>query len=113
IVWGQDSPDKLKTLIASGAELDVAFVRLENFADMVKAGVYEPLDEYVQRLGFDLDNIPDIALELFTYQGQLYGLPFDSLPFNVTTLYVNLDILAAAGLFMPPYNLDDPYSGWT
>lgn len=113
VIWGQDSPDKLKTLIASGVDLDVVFVRLENFADMVKAGVYEPLDGFVEWLGFDLTNIPEIALESFTYEGELYGLPFDSLPFNVTTLYVNFDILNAAGLMIPPYDLEDPYSGWT
>ena len=113
VVWGRDRPDQLRTLIAGGADLDVAFVRLENFAELVKGGIYEPLDDYIGRHGFDLSNIADVAIESFTYEGKIYGLPFDSLPFNVTTLFVNLDILNTAGIVMPRYDLADPYSGWT
>lgn len=114
VLAAEGAPDKLKTLVAGGLAPDIAFVRLEYFPDFVYTGLFEPLDAYFKSAqSFKLANIPEVAMDSFRYSGKTYGVPYDSLAFNVTTMFVNKDMFARAGLTVPQVNYDDPYSGWT
>ena len=113
IIWAEQAPDKLKTLFAAGTPPDVVWSRFEHFPEFVHAGLFAPLDDLIERTDFDVAAIPDAALEMLSYNGVLYGLPHASLPFNVTSMYINLDLLSSAGLVTPQVSYDDPQSGWT
>lgn len=113
MVWGTTAPDKLKTLISGGLPPDVAYVRLEDFPDLVRAGTYEPLNRFLPNSSLRLDNIPEVAMDSFTFNGQIYGVPYDSLAFNVTTMYINKDMFINVGLNVPVVDYDNPHSGWT
>ncbi len=89
---------KLQTTLAAGTGPDVMWIDQDNLPAFAAKGA---LLDITDRLKADnspaaaLDDYFDVALERYTYDGKLYGLPWISMP---VMLYVNLDAAKAAGL---------------
>ncbi|GAB3647776.1 type 2 periplasmic-binding domain-containing protein [Glycomyces tarimensis] len=65
-------------------------------AEQVEAGLVQDL---TGRLDDCIDNVNPIALEPYTIDGKLYGVPFDA---GVVGFWYNKDLFAEAGIEQPP-----------
>lgn len=75
---------------------DVSFQALNRQALLVERGIAKPLDPYIaEEDGFETAGYYKAMLDLSTFDGQIYGLPFSvSTPIG----FYNMDILRAAGV---------------
>jgi multiple sugar transport system substrate-binding protein len=80
---------------------DVMF--FSNVPSYARIGVFEPLDSYIERDGFDLGDFYPALLDLFRHDGAYYGLPRDN---DTKVIYYNKALFAEAGL-------EPPRSGWS
>jgi multiple sugar transport system substrate-binding protein len=84
---------KLSTAQAAGEDPDVAFNNLNDVYLRAKSGVVQSLTPRLQ--GMDLTQFNQNDLDFFTYDEEIYALPFSS---DYRLLYYNKDHFAAAGL---------------
>jgi len=84
---------------------DVSFQALNRQAILVERGIAKPLDPYIAaEPGFDAAGYHKAMLDLSTFGGQVYGLPFSvSTPIG----FYNMDILRAAGVETVPTTWDE------
>lgn len=84
---------------------DVSFQALNRQAILVERGIAKPLDPYIAaEPGFDAAGYHKAMLDLSTFGGQVYGLPFSvSTPIG----FYNMDILRAAGIETVPTTWDE------
>lgn len=94
-ITNQDYIAGLTTRIAGGDVPDLAWIPEANAPEFIESGVLADLtDTFEATEGYDLDDLLPSATELWERDGDLYAFPFSNSPF---ALYVNRDILAAAG----------------
>jgi multiple sugar transport system substrate-binding protein len=67
-------------------------------------GALQPLDEIITNLGITDEDFPAAVWQGFEYNGQRYGIPLDIHPL---TFYVNMDLLAEAGIDKIPTNKEE------
>ena len=98
-----DRATKLDIMAMSGSDIDVMpiadgdqFIRFEQ-------GMLAPLDEFIERDGFDMSNFGSYAEWGKGSDGHYYGIPYRA---TQTMVYYNKDMFDAAGV---PYPEDD----WT
>ncbi len=67
-----DFVDKLPVMAASGNAPDVVL-----YADMshYALGLFEPLNSYIERSGFPIDEFFPASVDFWTHDGQIYALP--------------------------------------
>lgn len=94
---------RLMTSVVAGTAPDAFELNFENFAAYAMKGTIQPLDELIEKSGFDISVSDPNALAAFRSGGKQYGLPFSFS--NVIILY-NKDLFDQAGV---PY----PTSDWT
>ena len=84
---------------------DVSFQALNRQALLVERGIAKPLDPYIaEEDGFETAGYHKAMLDLSTFDGQIYGLPFSvSTPIG----FYNMDILRAAGVDTIPTTWDE------
>ncbi|GHH05508.1 ABC transporter substrate-binding protein [Pseudodonghicola xiamenensis] len=84
---------------------DVSFQALNRQALLVERGIAKPLDPYIaEEDGFETAGYHKAMLDLSTFDGQIYGLPFSvSTPIG----FYNMDILRAAGVETIPTTWDE------
>jgi multiple sugar transport system substrate-binding protein len=87
--------EQLLTAAASETLPDVIWLGRFETASWASRGVLQPLDEHVERDGYDTSMFYDWALEEASYDGQLFGIPGGA---DVRALFVNLDHLEEAGV---------------
>ena len=87
--------EQLLTAAASDTLPDVIWLGRFETASWASRGVLQPIDELVDRDGYDTSVFYDWALEEASYDGQLYGIPGGA---DVRALFVNLDQLDEAGV---------------
>jgi multiple sugar transport system substrate-binding protein len=87
--------EQLLTAAASDTLPDVIWLGRFETAAWASRGVLQPIDELVERDGYDTSMFYDWALEEASYDGQLYGIPGGA---DVRALFVNLDHLDEAGI---------------
>lgn len=87
---------------------DVSFQALNRQAILVERGIAKPLDPYIAaEPGFYAAGYHKAMLDLSTFGGQVYGLPFSvSTPIG----FYNMDILRAAGVETVPTTWDEVIS---
>ncbi|HEV2129263.1 MAG TPA: extracellular solute-binding protein [Thermomicrobiales bacterium] len=85
---------KLLTAAASDTLPDLLWLGRFETAPWASRGVLQPLDEFVERDGYDLSMFYDWALEEASYDGELYGIPGGA---DVRALFVNQDYLDEVG----------------
>jgi len=93
------------TLAAGSDALDIVYVNEPMLGRFAKAGWLEPLDEYWEKYKeeYDLDDIPEAAIDALRYDGKLYAMPFSV---NVMFFYYRTDLFEEAGI-EPPETFED------
>lgn len=86
---------KLPAAIATGTAPDLVLFGVENIAPYVSNDSLEDISDFWEVTGADKSNILENVLELSYVDGKLYGAPMQ---YNVSYLYWNKDLFAAAGL---------------
>jgi multiple sugar transport system substrate-binding protein len=95
--------DVIKTRLIGDAGPDVFYLEAVEAPFLLDKNVLEPLDAYITP-DFDLADFEPNLLNLFRFEGQLYGLPKD---YSTLALFYNQQALAAAGIEQPPRTWDD------
>jgi multiple sugar transport system substrate-binding protein len=85
---------KLQTAVSGGAAADVFWMNGPNFQLYAGNGVLAPLDGD----GIDPADYPEGLIDLYTYDGDLYGAPKD---FDTVALWYNKALFDAAGVEYP------------
>lgn len=85
---------------ASGTLPDVLAVENNEFARFADAGLLLALDDRLTATeNFTKEDFPVRLIERFSYEGQLYGIPYDVQP--VAGVFLNKAIFAEAGVELP------------
>lgn len=107
-----DFDTKLQTMVASGNQPDVFYLRPENVMAWADSGRLYDMTDYVNDNSiFDESNVWSKAIDMYRYdgtipgKGNVYGLPKDIGPF---ALAYNKDMFEAEGVELP-----DPDNPWT
>jgi multiple sugar transport system substrate-binding protein len=87
--------DALNTTFAGGEPPDVAVMHGSNLPDYAVRGLLRPLGDDFKASGVDPSDWTDPARGAVTYDGQLYGVPFD---LHANLWHVNVDLFKEAGL---------------
>lgn len=97
---------KLMNVGASGgSDFDVVFVESDFVAQMGKAGILEPLNEYVEKSkSLKWDDFVDSTVERNTLDDVVYAIPQVA---DVQTTIYNKEILADLGFDNPPATIDE------
>ena len=84
---------------------DVTFQGLNRQASLVEKGIAKSLESFIAKeKDFSKDGYHEAMLDLGTFDGKVYGLPFAiSLPVG----YYNMDALRKAGISTPPKTWDE------
>lgn len=90
---------KLQTSVSGGSAPDVFWMNGPNFQLYASNGVIAPLDDQ----GIEAADYPKGLIDLYTYDGALYGAPKD---FDTVALWYNKELFDAAGVAYPE-------AGWT
>ncbi|MDN3444249.1 sugar ABC transporter substrate-binding protein [Microbacterium sp. APC 3901] len=90
---------KLQTAATGGSAADVFWMNGPNFQLYASNGQLAPLDD----AGVDAADYPQGLIDLYTFDGALYGAPKD---FDTVALWYNKALFDAAGV-------DYPTAGWT
>ena len=90
--------NNLPSQVAAGTAPDLVLPTNENVFEYIDGGLYQPFDESL----IDLSNIDESAINVWTVDGQLYGIPIDAQP---TCLLLNLDLFKELGFTVDVYRL--------
>lgn len=90
---------KLQTAVSGGAGPDVFWMNGPRFQLYASNGVIAPLDD----VEIDTADYPEGLVDLYTFDGKLYGAPKD---FDTIGVWYNKELFDAAGV-------DYPAAGWT
>ena len=94
-----DYTTTLTTQIAGGNAPDLAWIFENSAGDFVNSGALAPLGPTFSSLeGYDLPDVTESALSLWSADGQIYAYPFSTSPFGI---FVNNDVIKAAGQQTP------------
>lgn len=85
---------KLQTSVSGGAGPDVFWMNGPRFQLYASNGVIAPLDD----ADIDAADYPESLLDLYTFEGKLYGAPKD---FDTIGLWYNKELFDAAGVAYP------------
>ena len=100
--------DKLLTMLAANEAPDVFIIRIGQLPEFLHKDLLVDLKPYIDAENYDLSQFPDLAIEAYTHEGGIYGVPD-----NVATiaLFYNQDMFEEAGAMLPTAQWDD--EGWT
>ena len=93
---------KLPGQVAAGTAPDIVTVTNEQHIPLIKEGVFESLNEY----DFDLTGYAQNAIDAWTYEENLYAVPFTTAP---STFSINTDMWKEAGLDKYPTTWEEVY----
>lgn len=79
---------------------DVFYLDIVQAPSLINAGKIEPLDEYIKKYKYDIEDIVPSLREAFTWEGKLYGIAKD---YNMLALFYNKEMLEKANI-TPPTN---------
>ena len=89
----------LTTQIAGGSVPDLAWILETTASDFVNSGALIPLKATFEAAAeYDLADVTNSALALWTTDGEIYAYPFSTSPFG---MFVNNDLIKAAGQQTP------------
>ncbi|GIJ48227.1 sugar ABC transporter substrate-binding protein [Virgisporangium aliadipatigenens] len=94
---------KLRAAVSGGEAPDVFWMNGPNFQLYADNKVIAPLDERIKDAKLDLGVYPKALVDLYTFEGKVYGLPKD---FDTVGVWYNKELFTAAGV---PF----PKDGWT
>ncbi len=94
---------KLRAAVTGGAAPDVFWMNGPNVQLYADNGVIMPLADKVAEAKLDLGVYPKALVDLYTFEGKIYGLPKD---FDTVGVWYNKELFDAAGV-------KHPAAGWT
>lgn len=95
---------KLTAALAAGNAPDLVVCHQGNMLPYVEAGQLLALDDYLKEINAPLNDFVAAPLEACRFDGKLYSLPLDVHPI---IMYVNMDVLKAAGITELPKTMED------
>jgi multiple sugar transport system substrate-binding protein len=100
--------DKLLTMIAGGAPPDLFIIRIDELPTYLKKDLLLDLKPFIERDNYDISQFPDLAIQTYTYEGGIYGMPD-----NVASMaiFYNVEMFDEEGLVYPTAQWDD--DTWT
>lgn len=90
--------EKLITNLIGGEKIDVYDSNLSEYYNFATKGMFEPLNQYYEKDGYDANVLGKSTVEMSMIDGQLYALPYIKSKF---VLYYNKDLFDAAGVAYP------------
>lgn len=87
--------DALNATFAGGDRPDVAVMHGSNIPDYTSRNLLLPIGDELAARGVDVNDWTDPARGAVTYDGQVYGIPFD---LHANLFHVNVDLFEEAGL---------------
>lgn len=96
---------KLVTLIAGGTAPDLIFATINNWPAFASRNVFLPLDDFIKKDSYDLDDFYPQIIKPYRYDGkkfgagQLYGLPKE---IAIRSMFYNADLFTGAGITQLP-----------
>jgi hypothetical protein len=100
---------EVKTLIAAGMTPVAQKRGTETYFEDAEIGLLTDISKYLQVAGVKLDDYFPNAINALKYKGHIYALPAEGKP---EIIYYNRNILANAGLVMPPSKYGNPEWTW-
>ncbi|MFD2444359.1 ABC transporter substrate-binding protein [Bacillus sp. CGMCC 1.16607] len=94
---------KLETAATGGSLPDVLWMNGPHIVQYAKGDVLLPLNELIEKDAFSLDNYPSSLTDLYTVDGDTYGIPKD---YDTTGFYYNKKLFDEAGLSYPDETWD-------
>ncbi|GAA6206711.1 sugar ABC transporter substrate-binding protein [Cognatishimia sp. WU-CL00825] len=94
---------KLQTEAGNGNLPDVFWMNPFNFPLYASNGVVLPIDDLAEKSGFDVEVIPPVMRNIYSYEGELFSLPNNR---DAIVVWYNKSIFEAAGVA-------EPVAGWT
>jgi sn-glycerol 3-phosphate transport system substrate-binding protein len=109
LVYQGTTTDLLTKLISSLGSGRVPAVALMSEVDtqrLIDSGAFVPIQDFVDRDGYDLSNLDTRAVKYFTVQDELWAMPYAA---NVPLLYYNKTMFSEVGLDpdKPPQDLEE------
>lgn len=100
-----DTLTKLRSA-TSGANVgaDVVQVFEVGARNMIDSGLIVPVQDYIDKTGYDINQIEPNLAAYYTIDGRLNSMPFNS---STPLLYYNKDMFEAAGIEEPPSSLEE------
>jgi len=98
------SVDKQLVAIMSGKAPDIGHAYWPNLIRWAQDKMVEPLDSYIEKDEFDIEDFLPAAIERSSYEGVCYALPFE---INTMALYYNIDMLRENGFDQPPRTMEE------
>lgn len=95
--------NQLMAKVAGGTAPDVYELNYENFVSYAKKGVLLPLDDIINKTGFDVSKYNSMALNAFKVDNTQYGLPNS---FSNVLLFYNKELFDKAGVEYPTNDWD-------
>ncbi|MCG2769886.1 MAG: extracellular solute-binding protein [Anaerolineae bacterium] len=89
---------KLQTMVAGGTAPDVIYPATHNAYALASKGALMNLNPLAERDGLDLTKYDPTILDLYKYDGKLYGLPLDS---AALVIFYNKKMFDEAGVAYP------------
>jgi len=99
----KDFDTKLQTEIAGGVPPDVTYVQILTFPGYAARNIFSPLDPFISRDKFDLEQIFPNLVHAFTHKGSIFALPKDN---GSSVLAYNKDLFKK-------YGVAEPTEDWT
>ncbi|CAH0119339.1 hypothetical protein PAE9249_01838 [Paenibacillus sp. CECT 9249] len=90
--------------IAAGVGPDIIAMSDEGNYEYIAKGVLEPLDELIDKVGFDKSRISASLYKGWTDNGKLYGIPYDS---STSMMSINKDLFDKSGISKYPETMDE------
>ncbi|MBI3961147.1 MAG: extracellular solute-binding protein [Deinococcus sp.] len=100
-VVGEPTADITNAVIAdlaAGTAADIFYLDIFEVPRYVATGQVLPLNDLIQRTGFDIENFIPSLVDAFTVDGNILAIVKD---FNALALYYNIDAFARAGVDVP------------
>ncbi len=94
---------KLETAATGGALPDVLWMNGPRIVQFAGGNVLQPLSELIEEEGYDLNNYPKSLIDLYSYDGKVFGIPKD---YDTTGLWYNKKIFDEAGIPYPDESWD-------
>ena len=100
--------DKLFTSLAADIPPDVFIIEIGELPGFLNRDLLVDIKPFIDADNYDLSQFPDLAIEAYSHDGGIYGLPD-----NVASIaiYYNKDMFEEAGAMTPTDQWDDP--AWT
>jgi len=101
-VAGFSHQEALLNMLAAGNGPDCWFDSVRTTGMLARKGVVEPIDDYLEaNLDFNIDNFTENTFSCQTFDGKVWGIPWDS---GAMLIFYNKDLLDQAKVEIPQPN---------